>query len=290
MKREVILLSVFFFAIGGVLAQFDKVGTTWHYLVRQSNSDTSYGHKIEAIKDTVFKSKQALVLEGLSSWLPSDTLINVPEYCYLATEGNKTYLYDFNRDTYSLIIDKGWNVGDTFLFQWGAKLDSFVITVANQSNPLPNISDFQIQHIEQGQLGWGSNILYPAGYSNAFIPKKQVGIPEDELSYLQCFDDQNGVSFNISAYGCDTKFTVGIESPNEIQIELYPNPIKNHFSIVSEVLFLKVELLTMSGELVNISYNEETGNCKVPELAQGIYTLILYDENYSKYFKKIVAY
>lgn len=279
-------------------AQNNLVGTTWHYLVYESNSDSAFGQKIEAIKDTVYQSKNCLMLKNLSQYLPAEPNITVPEFCYLAKEGSKTYLYDFNRNAFSLLMDSNWVVGDTFVFEWGSKTDSFIVQIANNTQTgVPNTLSYRIQHLEEDSLGWYSYLLYPAGYNYGFIPVQNPAdnsmssdnlFPKDSLTIMLCFDNKNGVAFDKTAFGCDTRFWVGVKSFEESKLALYPNPAHHEFYIKMEDQSIQsVEIIHLSGRIIPVNFDSETGQCHLDEMCPGMYLVRVKTMEGNSYFSRI---
>ena len=67
----------------------------------------------------------------------------------------------------------------------------------------------------------------------------------------------------------------GIETVENNNIKIYPNPVKDELYITTESSVTKVEIYNADGKLV-IQENNFTGKVNVSSLAKGVYVVTIY--------------
>ncbi|MHB1277816.1 MAG: T9SS type A sorting domain-containing protein [Bacteroidia bacterium] len=162
---------------------------------------------------------------------------------------------------------------------------------------ISNIVQHQVQHLDEGQLTWRANFYYPVGYTFTFLPREnnianQPMEDMDSLLHLQCFDNTVGISFDISAFGCETKYHIrtGLDKIDPSLITIYPNPSRGSFQVETpeNLEIISSEIITLDGKQYAIE-STEGKNVNI-RLNPGIYVINVHFSNGTFASKRVVVH
>lgn len=265
------------------------IGTTWHYDLRIPATDSIVPLKITASFDTVILSTAVTSLTNVAKWLPRESGVSLPEYTYIYHSNAKYYIYDFNRDQFQLLLDSNWQVGDTFIFQWGNQIDTMLVKQANINSGTPSLRRHQLNKISNGIETGGITAYLPGGYSDGFIPRFANGL-SDSIDHIRCYNSPHGFSFDLSAFGCDVPWVINnIEKSNSLKsFSIFPNPSSSgifNFNMVGNVKELNLQVYDARGQEIK-GVQLDTNNQQIVLPQNQLYFLVVTDwDGGSKTFK-----
>ncbi|TNE81788.1 MAG: hypothetical protein EP332_02250 [Bacteroidetes bacterium] len=269
MKTKLSILILLLFSTG-LKAQMTSVGSTWHYDLQIPGTDSIAPLKITAAFDTVIAAKNVTALSNLAQWLPRENGITLPDYVYVAHTNGQYEIYDFNRSEFQLLIDSNWQVGDTFVFQWGNTLDSMIVSQANIPSGITNISKHLLQRISNGTVSGGISAYLPGGYDKGFIPRFTNGF-SDSINSIRCYSNPHGFSFDHSAYGCEATWVINsVQNQKKMSlVNFYPNPSSNgtfKYQGITSLENLVMEVYDTKGQIQStLQLHPESGEFILPQ-------------------------
>ena len=260
--------------------------------IKAQNNDSIYPN-LEAyfIYEEHFKSvdsitSESLLIEQLKHRVFNDSLIvrNPDTLCILVLDSLQVY-YKLNNDTsLHLLYDFSLEIGDTayydnFLQEYAIVIDTLAYSEPIISGIHPKI--MQLSNGDEWLRGIGS-LRHP------FRPIASQSLINYNLCYSQIYFSNDSLTQNNLYEEYEYKrqnCAVGVENnTNSNKIKIFPNPVKNHFSIESSenIKINQIKIYNFSGQEIYseaIAQKQVQVNITLPDLANGIYIIQIDTEN-----------
>ena len=263
MKKLYLLLL---FPLSLFAQQWAPAGATWYYGV--SVWTTAGYYKIEYVGDTTISSiqckelKKTFYVQNLA-FLTSDTAPIGTEYTY--ADSNKVYI--FKRNQFYTLYDFSAKVGETWTVPEIKHYNSCdtVGVVRVDSIGSMNINNQNLRYIcisladTSQKWGWNAKIVERIGPINSYLfPVKfdYCGMQLDEIAEggnFRCYSDNTPFAYSSNIVPiCDFITAVKSIDKNSNQINIYPNPASNKFTIEMDNLKepYTLEILNTMGQVV----------------------------------------
>lgn len=292
------------------------IGATWYFNFQEQLSFPANGFtKYSVVKDTIVDGYTSKLLSKNVIRYNGDTIST--GWLIVREENSKAYYYYYN--LFKLMYDFSLNIGDTLnLDISGYACDSVSPLIVDSIKYINlNGTNIRIQYLNgifyyNSSYGGQSDTktykivervgsdLYGTSLDDNFFFNPVCEVSDQFIwNGLRCYNDSN-ISYTGNYFSlhyplapCDTLIdgSTGINnfSLNENQILLFPNPSSDFINVKGISDIQNIEIYNSYGKLINTFKPKCSNYCvDIKSYLQGVYILIIYENNITpKYFKII---
>lgn len=278
MKKTIFLLILISVSIKNYAQEFAPIGAIWHYTQSTINPDVTSFKTLESISDTTINGIQCKKIVEVERYF--DTL-NVSSI-FMYSENDSVFF--FADSNFHLLYDFGAIAGDTIILDYfstynGTPLKMIIDSVSTIS---VNGQNRKIQYISCGDgnfIEFGHHIIEGIGNTYFMFPTYDGTMNGP----LRCYQDDSTSLFLSPFYpnnawnhqDCEEIIT-GIEESNSSgNISIYPNPVKNKFSIKNIDKETAFRIYNVNGSILIQGMISESNEINLEAYSKGIYFIEL---------------
>lgn len=279
-------------SVSAMAQQWAADGTVWTYEERHAFSALKRPVHFTVDGDTAINGqiyKRIISDRQGYDYFPGDTNL-----AYTYEEEGRVNIYDFNRDTTTMLFDFNAWKGATWVVQWNTCKK--MVEVQKVDSVMINGS--QRKRLTIGVLNAGNRTLIQ-GIGNLFemFPTSMFSYSCDPLLYdgeylsgLRCFEQPGFGKWNTGLYGsCDTVIT-GLYDPKPLTIDISPNPVSAFINVeLPAAENWTLELFAINGQkLKTWRFNDKQQTIHFGDLHEGLYILRVISGDGNVHVKRLI--
>lgn len=257
--------------------EFAPIGATWYYDQVCFGSCLFY-YKFTSVDTAtigglLFKKLEVYSLDFLLNDFPYN-------YIYVYADSSKMYYALSPTDEIKLLVDYDLNVGDTLISNALPGYPNSKSLVVGKSDT--TINGFALKYLklentfDQGMVFYGKCLQYIGNESFMF---PLAGFADPPVGGdLRCYFDSQVIEYRNPKYSnpfCDYYFIPSVESIEENNIQIYPNPAHDFIQINSGSPIQVVALIELTGRRIYELGNLYQTSLQIPatDLSDGLYLI-----------------
>ncbi len=100
--------------------------------------------------------------------------------------------------------------------------------------------------------------------------------------------DINSENYLLLDQNLASDFNLLSQDEKEKKMSLYPNPTRNQFSLKGNISYTRIEVINAAGSAVKKFDKEDSNIYTIRDLQNGIYFVVLFDQNSKKKILKLI--